>query len=173
MSIQTKINDSQNAYKFWRVWRKNDVEAPRQKRGNSKNAYNYCRFWRILMITRVEERWRSSKMWILARTCTKNEPPMDPSKHEAISIWHFGGGHSNILKSAESRMWTAPQTCDKNEGRQREAKPIYPNELVRFTARTPCWQATVWGINSRNPYFCNADRTLGCHGLSMGSPKPL
>ena len=104
---------------------------------HSKNAYIYCRFWRMLMITRVEDRWRSSKMWILTGTCDKNEPPMDPNKDGVLSKVDFFGGHSNILRSAESRMWTALQTCDKNEGRQREAKPGYTNELVRFTARTP------------------------------------
>ena len=59
-------------------------------------------------------------------------------KHDVLRKVDFSGGHSNILESAESRMWTALQTCDKNEGRQREAKPTYPNELIRFTARTPC-----------------------------------
>ena len=51
---------------------------------------------------------------------------MDPNKYDAVRIWHFGGGHSNILKSAESRMWTAVETCDKNEGRRREAKRADP-----------------------------------------------
>ena len=59
-------------------------------------------------------------------------------EHDVLRKVDFFGGHSNILKSAESRMRTALQTCDKNEGRQREAKPGDPNELVRFTARTPC-----------------------------------
>ena len=57
---------------------------------------------------------------------------------DAVRNFQFPGGHSNILKSADSRMLKSPQKCDKNEGRQREAKPTYPNELVRFTARTPC-----------------------------------
>ena len=126
------------------------------KKSDSKNAYNYQTFlddvddkfercWWSL-ITMVEERWRSSKMWILARPCDKNEPPMDPSKDDAVRNWYFPGGHSNILKSAESRMWISLQTCDTNEGRRREAKPSSPNELIRFIARTPNWQATVWGI---------------------------
>ena len=41
----------------------------------------------------------------------------------------FPGGHSKILKSAESRKWTALQTYDKNEGRRREAKPISLNRI--------------------------------------------
>ena len=52
---------------------------------------------------------------------------MDPDKDGVLRNCEFPGGHSNILKSAESRMWTALTTCDKNEGRQREAKPSYPN----------------------------------------------
>ena len=59
-------------------------------------------------------------------------------EHGVLRKVDFSGSHSNILKSTESRMRTALQTCDKNEGRRREAKPAYPNELVRFTARTPC-----------------------------------
>ena len=47
--------------------------GPKTKIRQSKNAYIYCCFWRILMITRVEERWRTSKMWILARTCSKSK----------------------------------------------------------------------------------------------------
>ena len=42
-------------------------------------------------------------------------------------------------------MWTALQTCDKNEGRQREAKPGYTNELDRFTARTPWFVPHLFG----------------------------
>ena len=42
----------------------------------------------------------------------------------------FPGGHSKILKSAESRKWTALQTYDKNEGRRREAKPTYHKQLI-------------------------------------------
>ena len=72
--------------------------------------------------------------------------------HGAVRKVDFPCSHSNILKSAESRMCTAPQTCDNNEGRQREAKPSDPTELVRFTARTPCWQAIVWGIYWNAPY---------------------
>ena len=69
---------------------------------------------------------------------------MDPNKDDAVRNCEFPGGHSNILKSAESRMWTALQTCDKNEGRRREAKPEYPIELIRFTPRTPwCKQLFV------------------------------
>ena len=29
------------------------------------------------------------------------------------------------------------------------------------------------GFNSQNPNFCNVYRTLGCHGISMKSPKTL
>ena len=79
------------------------------KKGDSNNAYNYCRFWRMLITTRVEERWGSSKMWMLARTCDKNEPPMDPDKDGVLSKVYFFGSHSNILRSAESRKWTALQ----------------------------------------------------------------
>ena len=35
--------------------------------------------------------------------------------HGAVRNFESPGGHSNILKSAESRMRTALQTCDKNE----------------------------------------------------------
>ena len=59
-------------------------------------------------------------------------------EHGVLRKVDFPCSHSNILKSAESRMRTALQTYNKNEGRQREAKPGDPNELVRFTARTPC-----------------------------------
>ena len=117
------------------------------KKAQSRNAYIYCRFWRILMITKVEERWRSSKMWILARTCDKNEPPMDPNKDDVLSKVDFFGGHSNILRSTESRFWTALETCDKSEGRRREAKPLHPNKLIRFIARTPCCKQ-LFGENS-------------------------
>ena len=55
---------------------------------------------------------------------------MDPDKDDAVRNCEFPGGHSNILKSAESKMWTALQTCDKNEGRRREAKPMHTNELI-------------------------------------------
>ena len=62
---------------------------------------------------------------------------MDPNQDDAVRNCEFPGGHSNILKSAESRMWTALETCDKNEGRRREAKPLHLNQLIRFIARTP------------------------------------
>ena len=39
-----------------------------------------------------------------ARTYDKNEPPMDPNKDGALSKVDFFGGHSKILRSAESRM---------------------------------------------------------------------
>jgi len=58
--------------------------------------------------------------------------------HGALRNFELPEGHSNILKSAEWRVRTALQTCDKNEGRQREAKQVHSNELVRFTTRTPC-----------------------------------
>ena len=79
-----------------------------------------------------------SRMWTAPQTCDKNEPPMDPNKDDAVRNCEFPGGRNNILESAESRKWTALQTCDKNEGRRREEKPTDPNQLVRFTARTPC-----------------------------------
>ena len=102
----------------------------------------------MLMITMVDKRWGNSKMWILARTCNKNEPPMDPNNDEALRKVDFFESHSNILRSAESRMWTALETCDKSEGRHREAKPSYHNKLIRFIARTPsCKQlfGEKWG----------------------------
>ena len=76
-------------------------------------------------------------------------------EHGVLRKADFPCSHNNILKSAESRMRTALQMCDKNEGRQREAKRAYPNELVRFTARTPCCKQMfgelqlgphVWGM---------------------------
>ena len=66
--------------------------------------------------------------------------------HGVLSFSDFPEGHCNILEIVRSQMWILQRTCDKNEGRRRGAKPGYTNELVRFTARTPCWQATVWGI---------------------------
>ena len=108
------------------------------KTHHSKNAYNYCRVWRILMITMVEERWRTFSFWVWQGLQQHFEAQAMRDDHGVLCKVDFSGGHSNILKSAESRMWTALTTCDKNEGRQREAKRLDPNELVRFTARTPC-----------------------------------
>ena len=105
---------------------------------HSKNAYIYWRFWTILMRSMVEERCRTFKMWILARTCDKNEPPMDPDKDVVLSKVDFFGGHSNILKSAESRKWTALGFYWRTRGRRREAKPSHLKQLIRFIARTPC-----------------------------------
>ena len=67
-------------------------------------------------------------------------------EHDVLRKVDFPCSHSNILKSAESRMSTALQTCDKNEGRPRSEKLAYHNQYLRFKARTPSWQATVWGI---------------------------
>ena len=67
-------------------------------------------------------------------------------EHDALRNFEFPGGHSKILKSAESRMRTAVQTCDKNEGRQLEAKPWHTNELFRFTTRTPCCKQLFGGL---------------------------
>ena len=105
---------------------------------HSKNAYIYWRFWTILMRSMVEERCRTFKMWILARTCDKNEPPIDPDKDVVLSKVDFFGGHSNILKSAESRKWTALGFYWRTRGRRREAKPSHLKQLIRFIARTPC-----------------------------------
>jgi len=66
-------------------------------------------------------------------------------KHDALRKVDFPCSHSNILKSAESRKRTALQKYDKNEGRQREAKPRYPNQLIRFTARTPWFVPHLFG----------------------------
>ena len=130
---------------FLRKYEDSEIQSIQPKISQSKNAYNYCRVSTILMITRVEERWRTFSFGILSRTCDKNEPPMDPNKDGVLSKVDFFGGHSNILKSAESRMWTALQTCDKNEGRWREAKPPGANELDRFTARTPWFVPHLFG----------------------------
>ena len=69
-------------------------------------------------------------------------------EHDAVRKVDFPCSHSNILKSADSRMLKSLQTCDKNEGRRREAKPVDTNELVRFTARTPCCKQ-LFGEKSR------------------------
>ena len=53
----------------------------------------------------------------------------DFDTNEPVRNFEFPGGHSNILKSAESNMRTAPQTYDKSEGRRREAKPRYHKQL--------------------------------------------
>ena len=55
--------------------------------------------------------------------------PCDEERNSPVRKVDFPGGHSKILKSAESRKWTAPQTCDKNERPHREAKPPDPDEL--------------------------------------------
>ena len=64
----------------------------------------------------------SKDVWQKWGTC-------DFETHEPVRNFEFPGGHSKILKSAESRKWTALQTYDKNEGRQREAKPISLNRI--------------------------------------------
>ena len=72
---------------------------------------------------------------------------MDPNKDDPVRNCEFPGGHSNILKSADSRILKSLQRCDKNEGRRCETKPLHTNQLVRFTARTPCVHASpVRGI---------------------------
>ena len=128
-STTTKIRHSQNAYNYWRFWRKNGWWRAKTKIRHSKNAYNYCRFWTILMITMVEERWRTFKMWILARTCDKNEPPVDPNNDDVLSKVDFFGSHSDILKSAESIMCTALQFYLRTQNSRREAKPTTPKQL--------------------------------------------
>ena len=65
----------------------------------------------------------SKDVWQKWGTC-------DFETNERIRNFEFPGGHSNILKSAESNMWTAPQTYDKNEGRRREAKRRSLNQLI-------------------------------------------
>ena len=110
--------------------------GPKTKIRQSKNAYNYCRFWRMLMIIMVEERWRTFSFWAWQGLQQHFEAQAMRDEHDALRNFEFPGGHSNILKNAESRMWTAPQTCSKKEGRQREAKPRYPKRLL-FIARTP------------------------------------
>ena len=108
-SATTKRGHSQKYCNCCRFFNKNGWWRSKTKRRHLQKPYNYCRFWRILMVTRVEERWRSSTMWILARTCDKNEAPAMKGDHDGVRNCEFPGGHSNILKSAESRMWTAPQ----------------------------------------------------------------
>ena len=75
----------------------------------------------------VEERWRTFSFWVWQGLQQHFEAQAMRDDHDAVSKVDFFGGHSNILKSAESRMWTALTTCDKNEGRQREAKPTTLN----------------------------------------------
>ena len=54
----------------------------------------------------------------------------DFETNERLRNFEFPGGHSNILKSAESNMRTALQTCDKNEGPRRKEKLTDPDGLV-------------------------------------------
>ena len=65
----------------------------------------------------------SKDVWQKWGTC-------DFETNDGVRNFEFPGGHSNILKSAESNMRTALQTCDKNEGRRREAKPTYHKQLI-------------------------------------------
>ena len=126
-SATAKKRHSKNAYKTNRFWRKMDVEAPRPKNDTPGMLIKPIVFLRILMITKVEARLRSSKMWILARTYDKNEPPMDPNRDYAVRNCGFRCSHSKILKSAESTKSTAPQFGWRLRRPHREAKPTYPN----------------------------------------------
>ena len=131
----------------------------------SKNAYNYCCVWRLLMITMVEERWRTFSFWVWQGLQQHFEAQAMRDEHDALRKEDFPCSHSNILKSAESRMWTALTTCDKNEGRRREAKLTHTNELVRFTARTPCCKRQIgesWRCCSgaTDPDFAHFDIAL-------------
>jgi len=104
------------------------------------------------MITMVEERWRTFSFWVWQGLQQHFEAQAMRDEHGVLRKVDFPFSHSNILKSAESIMWTALTKYDKNEGRRREAKPVYPNELNRFTTRTPMLQAIVWGIKTA---MCN------------------
>ena len=66
------------------------------------------------------------------------------------------------------------QTCDENEGRRRGAKRSYTNQLVRLRARTPCWQATVWGMIPWFPSFPfpGLFLTLASVSKAAGLPQP-
>ena len=111
-----------------------------------------------LMITRVEQRWRTFSFWVWQWLRQHFDAQAMRDEHDVLRKVDFPCSHSNILKRAESNMWTAPQTCDKNDGRQREAKLGNLNELIRLRARTPCWQATVCGIFQ--PAFREAFRDI-------------
>ena len=138
-------------FKKKRCWRS------KTKIRNSKNAYNYWRVWTMLMITRVEERWRTFSFWVHVWRGLQQDvdPQAMRDEHDVLRKVDFPCSLSNILKSTESRMWMALQTWDKNEGRQREAKPTYPNELVRFTARTPWFVPHLFGEWTKTKCFYN------------------
>ena len=102
-------------------------------------------FLKSLMITMVEERWRTFSFWVWQGPRQHFEAQAMRDDHGALRKVDLPCSHGNVLKSAKSNMWTTPQTWDKNGCRQRETKPTCLNDLIRLTARTPCWQAAVWG----------------------------
>ena len=80
------------------------------------------------------------------------------------TLQNKGGALWNLVPSREpqqhfeimdSKLLILARTCDKNEGRWREAKPGDPDELVRFTARTPCCKQ-LFGeqSDSQSAAFC-------------------
>ena len=96
-SATTKKADSKD-YNSCCVWIKNRWWRSKTKKADSQNAYIYFRFCRVLMITRVEERWRSSRIWILARTCDKNEAPVILRQMTEYVIVGFPGATATFWK---------------------------------------------------------------------------
>ena len=91
-STTIEKGNAQNAYNYGRFWRKSDVEAPRKKNRHSKNAYIYCRFWWILMITSVEERWRTFSFWVWRGLQQHFEAHAMKDENDAVRKVDFPGG---------------------------------------------------------------------------------
>ena len=144
-----------------RCWRS------RTKKGHSKIAENYCRFWTMLMITRVEERWRGFAFWVWQGLQQDYWPQAMRGNHEEVRKVSFFGSHSNIMKINDSRMLKSLQTCDKNEGRRRKIKNAF---LPAENRKVPHKEGFV-GRLLLSPVFLWRQHASSHHSLAPSRPK--
>ena len=80
----------------------------------------------------VEERWRTFSFWIWQGLQQDFEGQAMRDEDDALRKVDFPGGHSNILKSAESKMWTALQFYRELRGSSARGKTAIPQAINKI-----------------------------------------
>ena len=84
----------------------------KEKKQKSSYDRNPCRFFIMLMVAMVGVMLQTSKYWA---SCERNQELKQ--KDHALRIWHYPGGHNDILKLLNRK-------CDYQQG------PMNKNEVV-------------------------------------------
>ena len=96
----------------------------------------------MLMITRVEERWRSKQFGVWQGLQQDIEAPAMRDQNAAVSNFEPGRDYSKILRSKRGRknrdFERHRSLAERYRYRRWREKRGYPDGLPRLRARTPC-----------------------------------